>query len=477
MRNSVLCGVVMIAAIVARIPFDHASAQGEIGIQARDDALRRIQALEEQERTAVAAGRYKRIEGGPVSLDQVLRNPDDIELNLRYAQTQVADGNLRGAAATIERILILNPNLTRMRLFYAFILFRLDSLTEAQAQISLLESAELAAADQAELDSIRARIEERTRRTTVSATLTAGVTYQSNANFAPESERVDIIVNAGGVPLAIRDIPVDGPEGDLAYLASARVGFVHDLGYQEGHQLFGSANLLWNDQVVVDTADYTDYTFDLGGVHRARWGDVTARLLAGHFSLKDDSFLTDFGVDLNWERRYFDDALVTNVRHRSMYEDYDGADGSTRERTGGRFEFELGASYRLTSSQRIGARVEYEIKDAKEAWREYDRLEFGLRHLWLLNRGRYLSNTVSYGHDLYEAANPRVSGSRRQDDELVYRFTISSPLSSLIRGLPRTIGDIRISGSAEYQRTDSNIQNFEFENVTGEILFSKRLSF
>jgi hypothetical protein len=51
-----------------------------------------------------------------VTYADILANPDDIELNLAYAQNQIADGNVLGASATFERILLLKPDHARARL-------------------------------------------------------------------------------------------------------------------------------------------------------------------------------------------------------------------------------------------------------------------------------------------------------------------------------------------------------------------------
>jgi len=49
-----------------------------------------------------------------------LEDPDNIMLNFRYAQTQIKNNNLLGAAGTLERILLVNPNLSKVRLGIGF---------------------------------------------------------------------------------------------------------------------------------------------------------------------------------------------------------------------------------------------------------------------------------------------------------------------------------------------------------------------
>jgi Flp pilus assembly protein TadD len=72
-----------------------------------------------------------------VTYEDVLANPDNIDLNFAYAQVQIARGDLKNAAATLERILLIEQDLPRVRLLYAIVLFRLDNLDEAERELHL----------------------------------------------------------------------------------------------------------------------------------------------------------------------------------------------------------------------------------------------------------------------------------------------------------------------------------------------------
>ena len=52
-------------------------------------------------------------------------------------------GELLSAAATLERILLVNPNLADVRLLYAVVLYRLDSLNEAEKELNALKGVTL----------------------------------------------------------------------------------------------------------------------------------------------------------------------------------------------------------------------------------------------------------------------------------------------------------------------------------------------
>ncbi len=460
--------------VLATAPTDAQVVQSGVAVQ--QQALDRIEREERDRRGQLPGADYAAIPGGPVTLAEVLRNPDDVSLNYRYARTQVAEGNLRGAAATLERILLIAPDAHNVRLLYAFVLYRLDSLADARVQIDRLRGAELSTRQQAELDRVDALVDRRHRRTEMAFTVGGGIGYQTNANFAPDTARVDAVVNVFGTRVPVTDIPTTPEEDDLAWLGSAALDFRHDLGTQDRDELHGSLGVLFNEQVAVDETDYRTVAGRLGLLRRLPWADVDLELQGGHFRLAEKAFLNYLGVQLQAERDFLGGALRGRLRHRTTYEGYDVAGGTTPERTGPRFEFEAGARYRLASDQLLGGYVEFTRKQARRDWREYDRIEGGVSHLWLMGRRLYLRNALSYGVDLYDAADPLVSATRRRDEDLRYQIRLGGPLGAVDTAgmLPASLRSVDFSVSLEYQDAASNIQNFDYDNLGIELFLSKR---
>jgi hypothetical protein len=457
-------------------------AQTDRGIETQEDALRMIQGMEEGRHAEAEASRYQKIKGGPVSLAEVMRDPDNIELNYRYAQTQVADGNLRGAGATLERILMINPELSNIRLFYTNVLYRLDNITEAQTQLAILQEKELSPANRKRVAQLQAGIERRQRRTTYTASIGFGVTYQDNANFAPDGESIDVLVETPFGPIQITDLetPDTEREDDFALVATAGFGFKHDLGYQRRHEAFGSLNMVWNEQDEVDSTDYTSVSGNLGATWRSDYGDITGRVLLGQFNLDDDdSFLVTSGAEVGLQRKYYNEKMTMNARYLALYEDYDSADGFSSERTGIRHELEVGARYLFAHNQRLGGSIQYTNKEADEDWQEFDGWEVAVDHVWLMGRGRYLKNQLSYGNEEYSDSNPRISTKTRDDDELRYRLAYSSPLREMIdRSLmPKWFHDVRFNASLQYTDVSSNIRNYDYDNTKVGVFLTKAFKY
>ncbi len=128
-----------------------------------------------------------------ISFDDVLASPDDAGTNFRYAQEMIQKGRLDVAATTLERILILHPELDRIRLLYAVVLFRLDSVDEAEAEFRLLAKRKLARREEREVERYIALIEKRQKRVKGSSTTTAGLHFDSNRTAFPESGVLQVL--------------------------------------------------------------------------------------------------------------------------------------------------------------------------------------------------------------------------------------------------------------------------------------------
>jgi hypothetical protein len=112
--------------------------------------------------------------------DQVLAAPDDVDLNMAYARSEIAQGHLLSAAAAYERILIVRPEWDSVRLAYAKVLLKLDDRPGALEQLRLIETRNLSAAEKQEAGRLRRRLEGNSRNS-VTGYIAAGASYQSDA--------------------------------------------------------------------------------------------------------------------------------------------------------------------------------------------------------------------------------------------------------------------------------------------------------
>jgi Flp pilus assembly protein TadD len=82
-----------------------------------------------------------------ITYAQILADPDNIELSVKYAQQLINDGEFQKATISLERILLLNPEVDKARLLMALVFFRLGSFSEAESELNFLKTRELSEED------------------------------------------------------------------------------------------------------------------------------------------------------------------------------------------------------------------------------------------------------------------------------------------------------------------------------------------
>ena len=90
------------------------------------------QALSDEDRAALE----KQYEA---AFQAVLKDPGNLDKTFRYAELAVAVGDLEGAVSALERMLIYNPKLPRVRLELGSLYFRLGSYAVAKSYLTRAE--------------------------------------------------------------------------------------------------------------------------------------------------------------------------------------------------------------------------------------------------------------------------------------------------------------------------------------------------
>jgi hypothetical protein len=150
----------------------------------------------------------------PVTYQQILEQPDNLELVFTYAREQAEDGNLQPAAGALERLLLLEPKWDSARLFYAIVLYRLNDLDGALRELIILEGRELTPQQMAGEYRYKDLASHSNSATRLSGWISAGFRYDTNRTLASD-----------------RDLGFDGVAGPIALIVPKRDdgAFVADL--------------------------------------------------------------------------------------------------------------------------------------------------------------------------------------------------------------------------------------------------------
>jgi len=455
-----------------------------------DAAQRSVQMQEEFQELSGAAEKSQFLlstdDGKGITFADILRDPDNIVLNFRWAKAQMAQGNIRGASATLERILILDPDLAPVRLYYAIVLYRLDSLDIAKAQFEKLRALPISPDVAAQIDQYLDAIEKRRQRIKQTLSVSFGVHYDTNRNSAPSNDERMVL----GSLLPITNTE-DRHQSDIGYMGAAHYDITYDLGYQAGHDIFAGVTGYYDDQVRLDNLDVGTASFEVGGHWRSPYLTITPTLIQTAAELNNEKFLTSRGVRLRADWKVQPDTTLWG--QTSYFDERYGAtpDSSALPlRSGQRYQGKTGVTYAWDNQNRTTFGVTLARKEAARSYYTYRSVGAELSHTLLLAGGKYVLGSVSYGVDQYQQPDPLVTGSTpltRKDYPLRARLSYGSNLANLLEAswfgsdigqdIYQFIAPISWSITEEYQATSSNIANYDYDNWRTQFLLSRRWAF
>lgn len=406
-------------------------------------------------RAAVESAKNVAPADGEVAYEQVLKDPDNVDLNVRYALGQIRRGELKGAASTLERVLLVNPNIPRARLLYAVVLFRLDNLAEARRELTTLKGTSLPAAMQTEVAQYLKEIDKRSKKTQLSGRLGVGWAYDDNRNAAPSTgERL-----FGGTPLTLTGDSRRREDTSLLVMANAEAR--RDLGLAAGHEAFAGFNYFLAEQTNVKTLNLKAYSFNLGGVYkRGRWG-VTPQALLDHVQLAQATFLRNRGASVRVDRR-LSKGLALYGELKDVYQSYSRTRDvpTAEERSGNQIDVALGADCVLNPKMKLMGSFGQTVKNAAKSYNAFHRTELALSHAWLLGKGAFLLSGLTYRNDRYNDPDTVISPDKRTDNTLRLSATAGAPLALAHAKLK----DLMATFTYEYYHALSNLRNYAYTN-------------
>lgn len=409
--------------------------------------------------------------GRDVSFEEVLRDPDNVELNYAFALTQIRQGDLLGALSTLERILLKNPNQPRVRLIYAIVLYRLNAVAEAERELDTVLKLDMDVGLRRELEYYRGEISRQKRSTKFTAIVRFGWNWDSNRNAAPITRS---LISSGAAVSRPEEVDAHSLE------SLVRLEVEHDLAFQRRHRLIGAVTGLHDLSLRSDQFTFT--AVDVRGGVALDLAPYELRIQP-HFRyarLDSDTVLQAYGgtIRFDWPTRRNLHFFVVGAGEYQVFNATERAD-SSRFRTGPEWRISAGVRYVVTPEHRLTLTASGIRKDAREGFYDYYGAGVSLEHGWLLGRGMFLLTDVSWQGDWYDAADPNINATKREDNFLRARTIFGVPFATLTGWdtAPRPLRDIGISVGFEYTRAFSNIDNYRYHNFRVMGALTKRFDF
>ena len=393
----------------------------------------------------------------------VFKDPGNLDKTFRYAELAVAVGDLEGAISALERMLIYNPKLPRVRLELGSLYFRLGSYAIAKSYLTRAIAGEDVPPEVR--DRVLAFLEEIEDRQSVhrfSGSIYAGMRFQTNANAGPTGRAVRAI----GQNFELDEEFTGQPDYNGFALVSLK--HAYDLQNQAGDYIETNAHFFGSKQVEQTQVDLllgdinTGYRAKLlpGTLTNATWRPY---VLADVVRLDRALFFYTGGGGLNFTNQFKPNLLadLTVEARVRRYNDTESQPNNT-DRNADEYLVRLGLAYRVTPDVELrltGFGVDENAKKGFNSNREYG-VRLGYTQTFDapfgITSGRWVAAiSVARIHTDHRSPDPSVDPLvTREDREWRFNALASVPINeawSIVATVGRT-------------DTKSNLPNFTRDN-------------
>lgn len=232
------------------------------------------------------------------AFQETMRKPDDLDVLFRFASLATQVGDLEGAISALERMLLINADLPRVRLELGVLYYRLGSYEAARTYlVSALKSPSLPADVRRKADEYLAQIDSKASPSSFGGDVFFGWRYQSNANLGPASSRVLLF----GQPANLNQAGLG--TADWGVVSSLQVRHRWDFGHQDKSALETQFSAYANRQFQLSAANVSLLDLTTGPrfqIFNGVWEDVSLRpfLTGGYVWVNDTPYYGSWGGGL-----------------------------------------------------------------------------------------------------------------------------------------------------------------------------------
>jgi hypothetical protein len=186
------------------------------------------------------------------AFQETLDKPGDLDVLFRFATLATQVGDLEGAISALERMLLINPDLPRVRLELGVLYYRLGSYEAARTYFdTALKSPSIPPEVKAKAEQYLAEIATKASASSFSGEVFLGWRYQSNANLGPATSRVLLFGQAANLNQAGLGTP------DWGVVSSVQLRHTYDFGNQDRSALETLFTAYANRQFQLSAANVT----------------------------------------------------------------------------------------------------------------------------------------------------------------------------------------------------------------------------
>ncbi|MBV8166304.1 MAG: hypothetical protein JO021_05890 [Alphaproteobacteria bacterium] len=294
------------------------------------------------------------------AFEQMRRDPGNSDKALAYAKAAIAVGDFEGAISALERLLIFNPDLPRIRLEIGVLYYRLGSYDLARTYLGgTVDRPDIPEDARAQARDYLGQIDRQTSQHRISGQVLSGLRYQSNANAGPDGGQSRLF----GFDLLLTNNLQK--KHDFNFFGIGVLNYVYD--FQNGDPLTMEANLTsyGAKQFRQSQFDLSLMQVDIGpriGLPGMLEGSSIRPYVVGDYlSLGGTSYLNSYGGGINYLAPLLDRLLLEanfEIQNRQYWQD--AARPRIENRNGDFIAVRLTPRYALTDNQIIGLVGEFD---------------------------------------------------------------------------------------------------------------------
>ena len=186
------------------------------------------------------------------AFQEMLRQPANLDVLFKFAAVANKTGDLEGAISALERMLLIDNDLPRVRLELGVLYYRLASYEVARTYFNeALKSPTVPPDVRVKAQEYLSQVDAKTKASSFSGELFQGFRYQSNANLGPSTSTVQLFGQVANLNQASLGTP------DWGTVTSGQVRHRYDFGRQDNSALETTFTFYANRQFTVSAANVT----------------------------------------------------------------------------------------------------------------------------------------------------------------------------------------------------------------------------
>lgn len=386
---------------------------------------------------------------------QMLAEPDNLDHAFAYAQMAAALQKWAEAAATYELMLNRTPALSRVKLELALANTQLKKWDAAEKGFNEVLAENPPAEVKQNIEGVLKQIHQATKTHNITANLSGGFNYDSNANASPAGGQVvifDTQIPLGNGNGKQNDVQVFGSAA-LAHSYAPRSETAQEMGFKwnSGLNLYqteqNELNNLNLKLVGVNTGP--EITLPATKMKLAMLGGYNRILLDGH------NYLQLHSGDFNVEQPIGERALLSAGIRGEARQFFNSPTISTfKDRTGGASQGRMGIRYAFSPTDIVDLTGIARRERTKREYLSNRQMSATLSYTKVLPLNYFASAVAAYKNTVYDGSDPLISVQARHEKEKSAGLTFGKAFTN----------NMTLSFNYLYRDVEANIINYAYVN-------------